>query len=507
MLRRTIGRSRRQIGGLACAAVLASSVIAGTSAGAAPMSEPPSTPVDTRPADGVLMSYVVNLKTSHINYGQTKKAEKIIRKSGGTVVQTWQDIGVIVVHSRKSSFVDGLATGANSPIQSAGQTRTTEVEEGTPTGTTSQPPGKDAKQLRAAGQRNGTFNSGNQDSRTDLAPDPLESEQWGNSAIKAPEAQQINSGSKNVLVGIVDTGVDGNHPDLKPNFRADKSVSCQNAGVPSRQNWQPTTSDHGTHVAGTIGASRNGVGTVGIAPKTSIAAIKVSNDGGFFYPEYVVCGAMWSAQQGFDVTNHSYYTDPWEFWCKDQTNQAPGMEAVKRAFDYATGRGVASVAAAGNSDLDLAHKTTDGSSPNDNDDLKTDRVINNGCNDIPTELPGVVTVSSLAKTKPGPTKSSFSNYGEGKIDVTAPGSSILSTVPDGKYGFKSGTSMASPHVAGVMALLKAANPKATPKQLVSKLQAQADPMPCDGDERCTGTEELNSFFGHGRVNALKAVTE
>src|SRR5204863_1865511 len=103
--------------------------------------------------------------------------------------------------------------------------------------------------------------------------------------------------------------------------------------------------------------------------------------------------------------------------------------------------------------------------------------------------------------------SSFSNRGLGKIDVAAPGSTILSTiVTNNGYGTKSGTSMASPHVAGVLALMKSVHPTWTPPQMVAKLRSQADDKACDavpaGGPACVGTPADNSFFGEGVVDAL-----
>lgn len=484
----------RKIAGLGIAVALASSGIVGTAADAAPLSDPPSTPVDTAPADGTLMSYVVNLKERQVNDSQLKRAERVVTKAGGVVVQSWPQIGVIVAHSTKAAFLDRLPKHPASPIESAGQTRTTAVLEGTP-GTEDS-----AKSRSRSSQVTRTDNTGHE-TATALVKDPREGEQWGNKAIKADRAHKVNSGSPDVLVGVLDTGVDGTHPDLVENFRSDKSVSCQNAGVPERKNWDDSHG-HGTHVAGTIAAARDGEGVVGIAPDTGVASIRVSSDDGYFYPEYVVCGMIWAAEKGFDVTNNSYYVDPWGFWCNDQANQAPGREAVRRAMAYATYKGVAHAAAAGNSNYDLANKTTDTGSPNDSTRVR--RQLNQDCMDIPAEIGGSVSVSSVAEGEDGVSKSSFSNYGKNKITVTAPGSGILSTMPDGAYASLSGTSMASPHVAGVLALLKANHPKASPERLISLLKSQATPMPCDGDT-CTGTADKNAYYGHGLVNALKAV--
>ena len=195
-----------------------------------------------------------------------------------------------------------------------------------------------------------------------------------------PNGAKVRSGgtdgSRSVVVGVLDSGIDAGRPDTSPT------------------SWLPTTSDHGTHVAGTIAAARNGVGIVGVAPNVRVASVKVVNDDGFIYPEYAVCGFVWAATHHMDVTNNSYYVDPYEFWCDDQPDQAAAMEAVRRAVSWSEKQGVVSAAAAGNSAYDLAHKTTDAGSP---DDATTPvpRTIDNGCKDIPTELPGVVTVSSI----------------------------------------------------------------------------------------------------------------
>jgi subtilisin family serine protease len=177
---------------------------------------------------------------------------------------------------------------------------------------------------------------------------------------------------------------------------------------------------------------------------------------------------------------------------------------VRRAVDFSTKRGVVHAAAAGNAATDLANNTADASSPNDSTAVQ--RVINSGCEDIPTELDGVVTVSSLTQAT---NLSSFSNRGLGKIDVSAPGSAILSTELNGTWDLKSGTSMASPHVAGVLALMKSAHPRWTPAQLEAAVRSQADDHECTtttAGPACVGGLAENSFYGDGIADALDAVT-
>ena len=215
--------------------------------------------------------------------------------------------------------------------------------------------------------------------------------------------------------------MDDTHPDLAPNFDREASVNCV-SGAPDTTDgaWRPAAgeSDHGTHVAGTIAAAKNGTGVTGVAPGVKVSGIKVSTPAGFFYTEAVVCGFVWAAEHGVDVTNSSYYTDPWLFNCKNDPDQGALVEAVTRATRYAEGKGVVNVAAAGNSDHDLAlDAIEDTTSPNDSTTV-TRTVDPSACPDIPTMLPGVVTVSATGAKN---LKSSYSNYGLGVIDVAAPG--------------------------------------------------------------------------------------
>ncbi|TWG90606.1 Subtilisin-like serine proteases [Nocardioides sp. J9] len=479
---------------------------------AAPADEPVSTPVPISTPDGVVSSYVLNAK--HANPGQTRLVERAVRQAGGVVVQTWPQVGVVVAHSDRAAFRADVRRAAGNALESVGATRTVPVSEGTPEGVQA-PWGPGKGQLRTAvkgAKADRAQDTTGTEATLAVVPDPRESEQWDLAMIKADQAHEVTDGSRDVLVGVLDSGIDPDHPDLAANIDVASSVNCSDAGRPdtSATGWHPTTSDHGTHVAGTIGAARNGTGIVGVAPGVRMASVKVVNNDGYIYPEYAVCGFVWAGQHGMDVTNNSYYVDPFEFWCNDQPDQAAAMEAVRRAVAWATDQGVVHAAAAGNSAYDLSSKTTNNSSPNDGTPVA--RTINSGCRDIPTELDGVVTVSSLERFPAGSLDnrlSSFSNRGLGVIDVAAPGSRILSTVVTGNgYGLKSGTSMASPHVAGVLALMKSVHPGWTPEQMVATLRAQADDHDCvaaTAGAPCVGTAAENSYYGEGVVDALDAV--
>ncbi len=406
--------------------------------------------------------------------GDSSAVRSAITANGGTVFSNFDAIGVIVAHSASSTFAATMRGVAG--VQQVGATRTSDVP------AAAYDPALPPNPAQASTP----------------AGEPVRADM---SQIKADQAWAVNPGSASVKVGILDTGVDDQHQDLAPNFDAADSVSCAYGKPDTRTGAWRDVDTHGTHVAGTVAAAKNGKGVVGVAPGVKIAAVRVAEPGNsFFFAENTICGFVWAGDHGFKVTNNSYYTDPWQFNCPDNIDQAAIIEGVKRAQEYAESKGSLQIAAAGNENYDLAHKTTDSASPNDSTPVT--RTITNACLDIPTELPGVVTVAANGT---GVTKASFSNYGQGVIDVAAPGSNVYSTVPGGGYGSKSGTSMATPHVVGVAALLASANPGITPAQLRTKLAEQANDIGCPSDSRCTGSTANNSFFGEGQVDALKAV--
>ncbi|WP_413229873.1 S8 family peptidase [Kitasatospora purpeofusca] len=405
-------------------------------------------------------------------------AKSAVTANGGTVFASYDAIGVVVAHSTSSGFAAAVRGAAG--VQQVGATRTSDVP---------------------ADAYNPALPANPAQSATTLT----ESNRWDMTQIKADQAWAVSTGSATVKVGVLDTGVDDQHQDLAPNFDAADSASCAYGKADSRTGAWRDVDTHGTHVAGTIAAAKNGKGVIGVAPGVKIASVRIAEPTStLFFAENTVCGFVWAGDHGFKVTNNSYYTDPWQFNCPDNLDQAAIIEGVRRAQAYAEGKGSLQVAAAGNSNYDLANKTTDSDSPNDS--TKVTRTITNACIDIPTELPGVVTVSAMAS---GTGKASYSNFGRGVIDVAAPGgdgaTGVYSTLPGGKYGTKSGTSMASPHVTGVAALIASANPTFTPADIRARLATQANDVACPSDSRCTGTTANNAFFGEGQVDALKAV--
>ncbi|MEU0368654.1 S8 family serine peptidase, partial [Streptomyces sp. NPDC006283] len=410
--------------------------------------------------------------------GDTSAVRSAVTANGGTVFAHYDAIGVVVAHSASGTFAATMRGVGG--VQQVGATRTSDVP---------------------ADAYNPALPATPPQSPTTLT----ETNRWDMTRINADKAWAVTTGSPSVKVGVLDTGVDDLHQDIAPNFNAADSVSCAYGKADTRTGAWRDVGTHGTHVAGTIAAAKNGKGVIGVAPGVKISSVRIAEPStSMFFAENTICGFMWAGDHGFKVTNNSYYTDPWMFNCPDNVDQAAIIEGVRRAQEYAEGKGSLQVAAAGNSNYDLANKRTDTSSPNDSTPVT--RTITNACIDIPTELPGVVTVAAMGN---GNVKASYSNLGRDIIDVAAPGGDgaygVYSTIPGGKYGNMNGTSMASPHVAGVAALLASTDPAATPAQLRTRLAEQATDIACPSDSRCTGTTAKNAFFGEGQVDALKAV--
>ena len=438
----------------------------------------------------------------------TDKAAARVAAAGGTVVATYDQIGVLVARSTSTSFAGTVAGAGVESVASTQGLGTTLIDDDVAEAV-------DTAAVEATG---------------DPTAEPLWSAQWDMAQIDVPAAHAVTTGDPSVVVGVLDSGISPTHPDLASQIAFDKSASCLDGVVDtSVAAWSPTTSDHGTHVAGTIAGAINGVGIAGVAPGVKVASVKVVNDDGFIYPEAAICAYLWAADHDMPITNNSYFIDPWEFNCVNDPRQRPVWQAVQRALRYSSAQGTLTVASAGNSNVDLQHKFIDSASPNDGTYPVEDRTINGACRDLPAEAPGVVTVSAVGPTEQ---KSYYSSYGQGVVDVTAPGGDTrfrtggaVSTPTDGvlsttwnpvtgnSWGYKQGTSMAGPHVAGVAALALSAHPGMKPGQLASFLERTATSLDCPEGAyeprpgypaTCTGGER-NSFYGAGNVNALNVV--
>ena len=468
---------------------------------------------------GAVETYIVTYRDGASSRG----AASLIQGAGGQLVYNYQEIGVVIARSDRSDFAANLRSAAGVDGAVATTRFATRLDDG---------------QVDAGG-------SDPTPTVAALSGDNLSGRQWDMPQIHAFEAQAITSGSRSVLAGDIDTGVDPTHPDLAPNIDFTNSVGCV-GGAPNNSPaaWLDNNG-HGTHTAGTIAAARNGIGIVGVAPNVRLAAIKAGDRDGFFFPEAVVCAFWWAGSHHFNVTNNSYFADPWLFNCKNDPEQRAIWRAESRAIKFAMQQGVTVVAAEGNQSDDLAHPTQDATSPDNTTPVL--RTVHNDCAVIPVEVPGVIGVSADGNLK---MKSFYSSFGVGSVQVVAPGGDsilqrtaaapngrVLSTFPpypvainclrvvfDGaaKYCYLQGTSMASPHVTGVVALIESLG-ITNPGQVTARITNTADPQACpdattlalylpfpavDGGaaQQCQGGLGYNSWFGHGQVNALAAVS-
>ncbi len=374
-----------------------------------------------------------------------------LRATGAKVTSVNRAIGLVTVTSRDSAFrthgkvagVKGVA--ADRTIGSAPVRKPQSVER---------------EHLKAAKGKGGTTKA----AKSKAGADPLDSNLWGMRMIRADQAHRITTGSKKVRVGVIDTGVQADHPDLHPNFDYKLSRNfvtdipaidgaCEHASC-----VDPVGEDdggHGTHVAGTIAASLNGFGVSGVAPSVDIVEVRAGQDSGYFFAGPTIDALTYSGDAGIDVVNMSFYVDPWLYNCvggapEDTPTQANDQDVIiasmTRALDYAHGKGVTMFAAAGNGNTDMANPGTDTSSPDYGEAPHPRTIDNDSCYDLPTEGPHVLGVTALG---PSTKKSDYSNWStepqSGEVEVSAPGgwfrdgfgtpsfrtpqNEILSTVP------------------------------------------------------------------------------
>jgi thermitase len=269
---------------------------------------------------------------------------------------------------------------------------------------------------------------------------------WHLGQIGVPAAWDLTQGSSNVIVAAVDTGVDPNHPDLV------------NKLVPGRNtyNGNSDTSDvygHGTMIAGVMAAqSNNSIGVSSISWSSPIMPIRVTDASLTFFYSVVADGITWAADHGAKIINVSI-------------TGVAGSSTVTSAASYARSKGAVVIAAAGNC----------------------------GCFD---STPANSSIISVSATDGSDSVASFSSQGN-YVDIGAPGVSIYTTTMGGGYGAPSGTSVASPVVAGIAALMMSVNPTLKPSEIESLLKSTADDF---------GAAGYDTAYGHGRVNAYRAVT-
>ncbi|MCK5253497.1 MAG: S8 family peptidase, partial [Thermoplasmata archaeon] len=268
-------------------------------------------------------------------------------------------------------------------------------------------------------------------------PEPDQAIQWGVEDIKADDAWTTSTGS-GVRVGVIDTGIDKDHPDLEENIVDGINYVIKGKGKLKTDNWNDGNG-HGTYVAGIIAAKDNDIGVVGVAPDVDLYIVKALGDDGWGYESDVVAGIDWCVEQGVQVISMSLGDDP-------------GTTALRDACANAYSEGVILVAAAGN------------------DGPRYDEDYEEGDDSIgyPAWYPSVIAVGMMINLGQWENERLWGSAAGPSLELMAPGTRILSTWNDGgytmyaksKYGnmLISGTSVACPHVAGTIALVLGTTP-------------------------------------------------
>lgn len=292
--------------------------------------------------------------------------------------------------------------------------------------------------------------------------DPLLKDQYQHSITNALAAWDVTKGDRATTIAVIDTGVDPNHPDLKDKIASSWNVFSKTATVKDG-------SGHGTHTAGIAAAAiGNGQGGAGVAPECGLMIVQVLDDNGSGSEASIADGIVWGADHGAKVMTMSL-------------GLYKRSKVVEDALQYALDRDVVLCASAGNS-----NKL--------NDPVTAPH--------LPSTYPGVIEVAASDSQDK---KASFSNFGK-TVSVAAPGVEILSTVPTypssdaggTNYAKMSGTSMASPFAAGVVALIRSRHPEWKRDRVRQALEASAKDL---------GAAGFDQTYGNGRVDVLKAVQQ
>jgi lantibiotic leader peptide-processing serine protease len=394
--------------------------------------------------------------------------------------------------------------------------------------------------------------------------EPLAPCQWDMSLIGATaDTAWTGATGRGVSVGVIDTGADLTHPDVAPNLDLARSCSFIYGSTPTalpeevgngncaNKTAVQDRNGHGTHVSSEIAAPVNGIGIAGVAPQAKIVALHACTYVGFCFADSVAAALRYAGDQRLDVVNLSLFADPYLYYCGSDAQQRAILRSLQDAARYAQQRGVLIVAAAGNEALDLKHPELDTISPDWPPDTAETRRVRNSCRIAPAELPGVISVSAVGPIGVSGYTQWLASYSSIGGDVAGPGGDYFaatgtvqdavigawtSTSEDGTWDFFdflndtafpgiavesatgarwifiNGTSMATPHVTGVAALVEQRHPSWSPAAVAAAVLRTATPLTCpplwhpeapDDTRTCTGGA-VNEFFGHGLVNAAAA---
>jgi subtilisin family serine protease len=462
----------------------------------------------TQPS-GALQSANGEYVVAYADGASAAAARAAVKAAGGTILKENTRVGVATVKSANPAFLSAAA--AQKALVGAARNRPIGR---IPNGGSARDEVERLTAAERAAVKGGSTTAGR-------VPDqePLADKQWDMRMIDATPSgsYRVNQGRRGVLVGIIDSGIDGNHPDLRDNFNRRLSRNfttdiplidgpCEHPSC-----VDPVDEDddgHGTHVAGLVAAELNGLGTAGVAPKVTLVNIRGGQDSGFVFLQPVVDALVYAGLVGIDVVNMSFYIDPWLYNCLDNPADSPDAQAeqrtvrvaTQRAVNFARAHKVTPVASMGNQHTDLGNPTFDDTSPDFPPGAAYPRDVDNSCITVPTETRGVISISALG---PSGYKADYSNYGIEQTDFSAPGGWFrdyfglpqnrqpenlnLSTMPQALaeealqdpanvpfilkdckgstcayYQYLQGTSMASPHATGVAALIVSTHGKRDP---------------------------------------------
>ncbi len=294
--------------------------------------------------------------------------------------------------------------------------------------------------------------------------------------IDAMKAWEITTGDRAIKIAVIDTGIDYTHPDLKDQMWTNEAELNGEAGIDDDGNgyiddihgYDFANGDgdpkdghsHGTHCAGTIGASHNSIGVAGVMKDVQFVGVKFLTDSGSGSTEHAIQAVDYATKLNVDIMSNSW-------------GGGGRSEALKEAIERASAAGIIFTAAAGNS------STNNDSRPHYPSNYEVENVV------------------SVAATTSSDSLASFSCYGRETVHIAAPGHQIMSTVKNGGYASYSGTSMATPHVSGVLGLLLAHEGRMDHAEMKERLLATSEPLSALRGKTMNG----------GRINAYNLLTD